>query len=147
MSTRAQVIIKDEFGDELRFYRHSDGYPEGIMPSLEKFLCWVKEGKIKDNVEQAAGWLILIGAEEYRQRYDGTLKESVTQPSEDYKISGGKCGAFEPCPCRSLHGDIAYLYEINLHEKSIREVPSNEWSKYNNHEENNCVYYTGKLVK
>ena len=130
MSTRAQVIIKDEFGDELRFYRHSDGYPEGIMPSLEKFLSWVKEGKIRDNVEQSAGWLILIGAEEYRERYDDTLKESVTQPEDD-RVSGWMCGAFEPCACRSLHGDIEHLYEIDLNEKSIREVPEDEWSKYN----------------
>jgi len=65
MSTRAQIKITDSFGQELWFYRHSDGYPDGTLPTLQKFLDWVKAGKIRDNVEQAAGWLILIGAEEY----------------------------------------------------------------------------------
>jgi len=130
MSTRAQVIIKDEFGDELWFYKHSDGYLKGTMPLLEKFLDWVKSGKIRDNVEQASGWLILIGANEYKKRWDGTIKEDVTQPDED-RASGWKCGAFEICPCRRTHGDIEHLYLIDLDKKEIREIPESKWSKYN----------------
>ena len=64
MSTIANVIIKDE-SDKLYFYRHSDGYPEGTMPSLNIFLNWIKEGKIRNNISQSAGWLIILGAIEY----------------------------------------------------------------------------------
>ena len=126
MSTRAQVKITDEFGGELWFYRHSDGYPDGAMPGLEKFLSWVKEGKIRDNVEQAGGWLVLIGAKEYeysRVYKDGKAekvkKESLTEPSLD-AFSGWKCGAYEPCSCRDLHGDVQYLYTISLKDKTIK---------------------------
>ena len=122
MSTRANVVIKDQYG-ELWFYRHSDGYPEGTMPTLEKFLKWVKEGKIRDNINQAAGWLTLIGAEEYgvkRSWADGELvetpKETVTEPSSD-SMSGWKCGAYEPTVRQ--HGDIEYLYTIDLDKKTL----------------------------
>jgi len=40
---RANIIIKE--GDaELWFYRHSDGYPDRMMPILEKFMERVKAG-------------------------------------------------------------------------------------------------------
>src|SRR5690348_10367703 len=77
MSTRANIILQETFSwedekneqqtttERLYFYRHSDGYPDGTMPSLKIFIDWVKKGKIRDNVSQSAGWLILIGAMEY----------------------------------------------------------------------------------
>jgi len=69
MSTRAGIVIIDESGDTLHFYRHSDGYPKGTLPTLRKFLNLVKKGFIRDNVGQAAGWLVLIGAMEYNNTF------------------------------------------------------------------------------
>src|SRR5512136_2844499 len=60
MSTRCNIIMKDE-DHTLWFYRHSDGYPTSVIPDLRKFMGWVKDGKIRDNVQQAAGWLIVMG--------------------------------------------------------------------------------------
>ena len=112
MSTRANIIIKDN-SDKLFFYRHSDGYPEGTMPQLEKFMSWVKEGKIRDNVGQAAGWLIMLGNAEY---------ESGVEPGSD-GVSGWKVGAFEPTT--GIHGDVEYIYTIDLESKEITvEEPS-----------------------
>lgn len=102
MSTRANIKIVDG-KDELWFYRHSDGYPEGTMPTLNKFLNLLKEGKIRNNLSQSAGWLILIGAEEY-----GIDIKNV----KDWKV-----GAYEPTTRQ--HGDIAYLYIIDLEKKTI----------------------------
>ena len=107
MSIRAQVIIKDRYS-ELWFYRHSDGYPEGTMPTLEKFLSWVREGKIRDNVEQASGWIILIGAHEYNAK--------GFEPNNDWKV-----GAYEPSVPKE-HGDIEYLYTVDLEKKTITYV-------------------------
>lgn len=116
MSTRAQVKIVDGF-QELWFYRHSDGYPEGAMPTLQKFLDGVKSGKIRNNVEQAGGWLILIGAEEYLQyRGEGAV---ITEPLDG--LSGWKVGSYEPCACRELHGDVEWLYTIDLKAKTIEQ--------------------------
>ena len=93
------------------------------MPTLNKFLDWVKEGKIRDNVEQSAGWLVLIGASEYDKMLDPTKhfeymkKPTVLEPIESKAGMGWKCGAYEPCQCQ--HGDIEYLYTIDLDKKEI----------------------------
>lgn len=108
MSTRANVVVKDEYG-HLIFYRHSDGYPGGTLPSLNQFLDLVKSGKIRDNLAQSAGWLILIGADEY----GADLSSLVSSRAYD----GWKVGAYEPTD--SIHGDIEYLYEIDLTTKEI----------------------------
>ena len=126
MSTRANIIIKDG-NQELWFYRHSDGYPEGTMPTLKKFLNYVKSGKIRDNVGQASGWLILIGAEEYKEyniprkgkSYD-FLTDEETKEWEgkiSSKPNDWKVGAYEPTA--GQHGDIEYLYTIDLQKKTI----------------------------
>lgn len=102
MSTRANIVVTDNH-TTLWFYRHSDGYPEGAMPLLEKFLDAVKSGAIRDNTSQAAGWLIVLGAQEYNEyRTD---------------IGDWKVGNIEPTS--GQHGDIEYLYVINLKDKTI----------------------------
>lgn len=131
MSTRSQIIVRDNSG-ELWFYRHSDGYPSGNLPTLRKFLQHVKDGKIRDNVEQAAGWLVILGAQEYLYSYIRE-KDSGADPTEErirkYSFSkfvpfGGmfswKVGAYEPCSCRHLHGDVEFLYTIDLQSKTIK---------------------------
>jgi hypothetical protein len=113
VSTRANIIITDS-EDELIFYRHSDGYPDGTLPTLTKFLDLVKDGIIRDNVGQACGWLILLGAREY-----GVTLECDQLPA----CQGGssmfwKVGAYEPTT--GLHGDIEFLYVIDLKDKRIK---------------------------
>lgn len=76
------------------------------MPTLEKFMKYVKAGKIRDNVQQAGGWLILLGSKEY----------NTTEPGGE--PSNWKCGSIEPCPPEK-HGDIAYLYVLDLDKKTI----------------------------
>ena len=121
MSTRANIVITDERGNKLFFYRHSDGYPEGAMPTLEKFMSWVKEGKIRNNVGQASGWLIMLGNLEYEQK---------NEPTND-GYSGWKVGAYEPTPY--IHGDIEYLYHLDLEKQTITTHTSNfdSWEKKN----------------
>ena len=104
MSTRANIIVRDSY-DELIFYRHSDGYPEGALPLLQKFLAWVKEGRIRDCACQASGWLILLGAKEY--------SVSIADGPPDNWC----CGAIEPTT--AIHGDIQYLYVVDLVDEEI----------------------------
>lgn len=127
MSTRANIIIKD--GDEkLFFYRHDNGYPSGALPTLYTFIEWVLAGKIRDNVMQAAGWLIVLGAIEYQAlpKYktedildedDNVLRKRFVpgsiEPPEYWKV-----GAIQPTTC--IHYDIAYLYTIDLQTKKIK---------------------------
>jgi len=116
MSTRANVIIKDGY-NQLFFYRHSDGYPEGTMPTLNEFLELVKSGKIRKNVSQASGHLILIGHKEYFG--DTGL---LSHDAFNWKV-----GAYEPTT--GIHGDINYLYIVDLEKEEIKIVEDN-FDKY-----------------
>lgn len=123
MSTRANIVIMDE-DDTLWFYRHSDGYPDGALPTLKIFLQWVADGKIRNNVSQASGWLIMIGAQEYNKQpvktasgHDWVEKETLLEPAPD-PFLGWKVGAYEPTS--GIHGDIDYLYEVDLVKEEIR---------------------------
>jgi hypothetical protein len=108
MSTRCQVIVKDQW-DSIWFYRHCDGDPKGVMPSLEKFLSWVKSGKIRNNAGQSSGWLVIIGHNENKV------------PDEPIDSNNWKVGAFEPCTPNE-HGDIKYLYTIDLVKEEITYI-------------------------
>lgn len=122
MSTRCNVVVRDACGRQLTFYRHSDGYPEGVAPTLGEFLKFVRTGKIRDDVEQAAGWLIVLGHDEYSgQEYGSSLpllrgeeKARCRYP----ELSMWKVGAYEPAV--GIHPDIEYLYEIDLGKKTLR---------------------------
>lgn len=105
MSTRCNVLVKDNYS-KIWIYRHSDGYPSGVHPTLSVFIQNIIDGKIRDNPGQSAGWLILLGAKEY----------DVSLPSKT--ISGWKCGAYEPT-CGE-HGDIEYLYTVDLENRTVK---------------------------
>lgn len=125
MSTRANIIIKDSYGDKLFFYRHSDGYPEVTIPSLNIFLKWLKNGNIRKDLQQGSGWLIILGAIEYNKipsfeteeekHYDRiyiTSNLETIKTPEDWKV-----GAYEPTT--SIHGDIEYLYIIDIDRATV----------------------------
>lgn len=123
MSTRANIVIKDG-NSKLFFYRHSDGYPEGTMPTLNIFIKWMKEGKIRNNIQQCSGWLIMLGALEYntipKMELLAAWRENAHQYGDIETIESPadwKVGAYEPTT--DIHGDIEYLYVIDLDKKEV----------------------------
>lgn len=109
MSTRANIIFK-QYEETLYFYRHSDGYPETAGEDLKEFVKGYTEGKMRNNVSQSAGHLIIRG-----QR--GFL-------GHEWKV-----GSYEPTTC--IHCDIEYLYVIDLNKRvlEIRECGIGFWDK------------------
>ena len=124
MSTRCQVIVKDQWS-EIWFYRHCDGYPEGVKPTLDTFCQWLKDNRIRKNAEQSAGWLIVLGRSEYkaweRSDHKPRQQDGPFEPGHDISLSAWKVGAYEPCE-KILHGDIEYLYVVNLATASWNEA-------------------------
>jgi hypothetical protein len=108
MGTRCNIKITDDYGGELWFYRHSDGYPDCVMTTLEPLMDKLREGLLRDNVGQFAGWLIVIGNKEYNKTRGLPTKRG---------FATWKCGAYEPTT--GQHGDIDYLYHIDLSRKSL----------------------------
>jgi hypothetical protein len=127
MSTRAGIIIKDSY-NEVHFYRHSDGYPDGTMPTLNIFLRWLKDGVIRNDAMQSAGWLVIIGAMEYNTipevaktlepSYGGRMVEKCNLDTLDAP-TGWKVGSYEPTTNVGNHGDLEYIYTIDLNKKTI----------------------------
>jgi hypothetical protein len=99
MGTRANIVIR-EGKDKLIFYRHYDGYPEVVLPSLKRLTDGIVSGQLRNNLVQLAGHLIVIGHNEY-----------IDQES-DWKV-----GAYEPTTC--IHVDIEYLYELDLVKRTV----------------------------
>ena len=97
MSTRCNVLVKDSKGDELWYYRHSDGYPESVLPSLQPLIDKVNDGSLRGNIVQFTGWIIKQGIDEYKN------------VNWEWKV-----GAYEPTTCQ--HGDVEWLYTITLDE-------------------------------
>jgi hypothetical protein len=134
MSTRANIILKD--GDSrLFFYRHSDGYPEGTKPTLDIFCNLIKTGKIRNNLSQCAGWLILLGAVEYQSlpadlfsgdtgmsKYDKADEALAKFVPLDWKV-----GAYEPTD--GIHGDIEYLYIVDV-TNGTYEIATKNFQEY-----------------
>ena len=128
MSTSAIIIIKDDHSKQ-HFYRHSDGYPEGTMPTLEKFLSYVKEGKIRNNVSQSCGWLVVIGAEEYKNKQierEENLKswdDFTPEEEENWKDKipttpkNWKVGSYEPIS--GINCGEEYIYTVDLKKLTI----------------------------
>jgi len=136
MSTRANIVLKESYNDstgrkieqKLFFYRHSDGYPEGTLPTLNIFMDWLKTGKIRNSLSQAAGWLIILGAIEYgtipkyktkKPFKTSDCEEGILETIDKPRDNGStwKVGAYEPTT--NLHGDIQYIYKINLTTKKL----------------------------
>jgi hypothetical protein len=106
MSTRANIVIKDA-DSKIILYRHSDGYPSGTMPVLNRYLDSVKSGEYRDNVMQSIGHLLDLGRAELLECFDGKIPE----------YQKWKHGTLEVTD--SIHGDIEYLYTIDLVKKTI----------------------------
>ena len=102
MSTRCNIVVRDG-DDELWFYRHSDGYPESVLPDLEPLMERLREGSLRDNVSQFSGWLIVKGHEDFHKRHPGWA---------DWKV-----GNYEPATGPDM--DAAYVYEIDLRSKEL----------------------------
>src|SRR4030066_1836039 len=122
MSTRASIRITDGVARQL-FYRHSDGYPAGALPTLHKFMQWVIAGRIRGtDIEQCSGWLVLIGAKEYDRENAGGGHRPKATPFEppDWKY-----GAYEICTHGSQkkldsgHGDIEWLYILDTKKRTL----------------------------
>jgi len=135
MSTRCNVIISETFTyragngkpvsktKETVFYRHSDGYPETVLPELEKLSDWIKRGLLRGDLIQSSAWLVIIGAIVYNtipkfktEATEGGTEYGVLDSIEDPK--DWKAGAYEITD--GIHGDISYLYRLELPGATVK---------------------------
>jgi len=135
MSTRSQIgfyKIKPEQQDlekfEVLIYRHSDGYPEGVLPDIIPFLqWWIKVRSIYDTEYVSARLLQWLC-----NQYDGNTTEMYKKLGEnDPIINSGFTGILGHGICKQLNWDIEYYYAIYPKGVDIYDVefdkPCTKW--------------------
>jgi len=119
MSTRCRIdfVIKwiDENGKEhierRCVYRHSDGYPEDVIPDLKKFLKW-NAGRNNDVEYTTANFI--YWSKRRMEKYLGKGEKWVDKDNNSIcHIGFGVCA--EDC----WHGDLEYYYEVLLNSDII----------------------------
>lgn len=91
---------------------------------LKRFMQYIADGKLRDNLSQSAGWLILLGASEYSSYYkDGAKhpKKDLTVPCEEDGSMGWKCGAIEPETGMADDAEYTYVLDIPLRTIYVHE--------------------------
>lgn len=138
MSTRSQIdfVVKGEYTlkngkkkkyeDYRRVYRHSDGYPEGVLPDLKEFLAW--NGCRNSDVEYTAANFLYWSKRKMEEQFwkpksknrndtpRGILPDEEREKWSDTgstNMSWLHIG-FGVCDPKEFHGDIAYYYRVIL---------------------------------
>ena len=98
MSTRCNIIVRDK-DSQFTLYRHCDGYKEVTFEHLKDF---IKTYNFTNNYYAQASSIVT-------ELIRINLKKNTTdQDYNPYELTNG------------IHGDIEYLYTIDLELKTIR---------------------------
>ena len=111
MSTRSQIEFSNKWKDDKgklitetrTVYRHSDGYPEGVLPDLREFLKW--NGAASD-VEYASANFVYWN----KKRQIESLNRHGKMSKED--THRWETLGFGFCENGEYHKDIEYLYKV-----------------------------------
>ena len=127
MSTRCQIMFHwgvDETAPAAILYRHSDGYPEGVLPDLDEFFddldANLPDKRYNDPCYLSAKLLVWF-VSCYQDRFLDMYKEMARTASDGDDYAKKKLAEFgHPCDFLGhgidlcLHGDIEYLYHNNI---------------------------------
>jgi hypothetical protein len=121
MSTRCQIGFYDS-GDredldkfKTLIYRHSDGYPSGVLPLLLPFCRWWNKVRGLSDYEYASARFLQYACNEY----DGESIENI-----EGKPSSGLTGLSGYGISNDFHGDIEFFYAV---DKFRIEVYAMDW--------------------
>ena len=106
MSTRAQVMVS---GNDVKIYKHSDGYPSNVMPILQKLLPAFKEGRGFDDQYLPAHLCNTF----VQKTKDGWKNRAKRRPDLYPKEKVNTYSFLGHGLTTRFHYDIAYFYFIN----------------------------------
>ncbi len=123
MSTRCQIGVYTSDKARLEhfeslMYRHSDGYPEAVLPDVMPFLSWWAQGRGIDDTEYVAARLLQYlcnmydkqGLETSERLSKGSLGSA--RLTEEMKETKKWTGTLGHGICKVFHWDIEYFYAI-----------------------------------
>lgn len=125
MSTRCRIDFVEKWTDNKgkahehrrSIYRHSDGYPDGVLPDLKEFITW-NRGRNGDLEYMTANFIYWSKRkmEEWLSRENNFKWDSEETQSDGN--SWMKIG-FGVCDPKCWHGDLEYYYEVSLEKGGI----------------------------
>jgi hypothetical protein len=105
MSTRAQIKVR---GSEIMIYKHSDGYPSEVIPTLQKVMkqFLIERGNEPD---YALAQIMRAFARRDEKRRVERLKkdDNFSQYYKEHRMTGWGLDTIR-------HGDIEFLYIVDL---------------------------------
>jgi hypothetical protein len=110
MSTRCNIHFHGFDRTLSNIYRHSDGYPEGVLPDLQRFFEAVRAATPDTRFssgEQLAARYLVWQAIELAVDYDFSSGEMKTTPK------ASPLDFLGVSPCLEDHGDIEYVYKVD----------------------------------
>jgi hypothetical protein len=118
MSTRSTINFCNGDRIDAKIYRHSDGYPESVLPDLERFFSDVKEDtddtRFDDSCYLAAKYVVWQ-ANENNKHYDLSTREFVRRERLDFL----GVGVLMEDP-----GDIEHTYYLDCHNLDEKGHPT-----------------------
>ena len=111
MSTRCQLVV--ETNERIKIYKHSDGYPSGVLPVLKKFLPAFKEGRGFDAEYLTAHLSSALIQDTFRGRRAFYRKMKKAHPKDPVWANRK---IFQDFTGHGLdtqwHGDVEYVYRV-----------------------------------
>ncbi len=141
MSTRCQIGIYGKEGvTELKnwdalIYRHSDGYPSGVLPDIMPFLAYFDRVRGVDDTEYVSARLLQYMANLYdRQAIEWHAQGGISglrSPRRDTEIEDTKkyAGTLGHGISKQFHWDIEFYYAISKDGVRVYEVIGFDESK------------------
>lgn len=155
MSTRSQIGFYEDDTKKLEefealIYRHSDGYPSGVLPDIMPFLSWWAKGRGMNDTEYLSARLLQYLCNEYdahtvewaKGRLDrafGNKEETLKEIEMTEKFTGELGHGI----CKGFHCDIEYLYAISPSGVMVFEVSIGNWEDFKNEDINKAVKKVG----
>jgi hypothetical protein len=147
MSTRSQLRFTDEGTDRVaQVYRHSDGYPESVVPLLKHLQELLHATGTQEEANYVAAQFIIVDRLRYIQRtfrwkkglyndLPDTVEEILSPETweELDRTPSYLLGHAAEDPSCGIHGDEEYIYVVELPDRRPFDEPSDWQIKISEH--------------
>lgn len=130
MSTRAQIGFYESVTQkiekpEVMIYKHSDGYPNGVLPLLEEFCTKYAKSRGLSDTEYAGAWYLYALIDEHVKSMKELAKNypSLNRNKDGHDYLGHGI-------CKVFHGDIEYFYRVHPNEIMVYETHGDKTSQW-----------------
>ncbi len=143
MSTRSQLrfqrLSDDDHGPIAQLYRHSDGYPEAVLPALQRLQLVLRTTRSERGPSYTAATFVHVEKCRAMQfslgrgpggSITGTTREDVLDVRSWVALEqpGFLMGYGVEDPAHGIHGDEEYLYVVELPEADfVNPQETGDW--------------------